>query len=162
MIQLRSYIVIFMLLLSVAAPATAEIFKWTDEQGKVHFTDSPPKDQRVEQVEVKVNTYTAVEITPVVERLGRKDKVVMYSAAWCGICKKAKRYFQKKNISYIAYDIEKSRSGKRGYKLLKGKGVPIIIVGDKRMNGFNVTKFEKFYAQQMEKNTPAMNPAEGV
>ena len=162
MIKLKSYIMIIMLLLSVATPAIAEIFKWTDKQGKVHFTDSPPKDQRVEQVEVKVNTYTAVVITPAVERLGRKDKVVMYSAAWCGICKKAKKYFQQKNIPYITYDIDKSRSGKRGYKLLKGKGVPIIIVDDKRMNGFNVTKFEKLYAQQMKKNMPTINPGEGV
>lgn len=162
MIKRRSYIMIIMLSLWVATPAIAEIFKWTDSKGKVHFTDSPPKDQQVEQVEVKVNSYTAVEITPLVERLGRKDKVVMYSAAWCGICKKAKQYFQQKSIPYIVYDIEKSRSGKRGYKLLKGKGVPIIIVDDKRMNGFNVKKFEKLYAQQMKKNTPTTNPAEGV
>ncbi|MFQ5471132.1 MAG: hypothetical protein ACE5EH_12685 [Gammaproteobacteria bacterium] len=34
-------------------------------------------------------------------------------------------------------------SGKRDYKLLHGKAVPIIIVGDKRMNGFTAARFDK-------------------
>ena len=73
----------------------------------------------------------------------------MYSATWCGICTRAKRYFKYKNIPYVIYDVEKSRSGKRDFKLLKGKSVPIIIVGDKCMNGFTVAKLEKLYQQQM-------------
>lgn len=150
--------VLLMGLLSVNIMASAEIYRWTDEQGKMHFTDSPPTGKQVEEVKVKVNTYTAVEITPLIERLGRKNKVVMYTAAWCGICKKAKKYFQENSIDYVAYDVDKSRTGKRDYKLLKARSVPIIIIGDKRMNGFNPARFDKFYAQQMKKNTAVTKP----
>lgn len=155
--------VLLMCLLSVNIIATAEIYRWTDEQGKMHFTDSPPTGKQVEEVEVKVkvNTYSAVEITPLIERLGRKNKVVMYTAAWCGICKKAKKYFHKNSIDYVAYDVEKSRTGKRDYKLLKARSVPIIIIGDKRMNGFNPAKFDKLYAQQMKKKTDVTKSEEG-
>ncbi len=68
-------------LLSVSFPLNAEIYKWIDKNGKAHFTDTPPANQQVEEVEVKVNSYTAVEIKPLEKRLGRKDKVVLYSAA---------------------------------------------------------------------------------
>ena len=138
---------VLMLLLLVTTHAGAEIHKWVDAQGKTHFSDNPPVRQHTEAVELKINTYTAVEITPLEQRLGKPDKVVMYSATWCGICTRAKQYFKANNIPYVAYDIEKSRAGKLGFKQLKGRGVPIILVGGKRMNGFSVAKFEQLYKQ---------------
>lgn len=104
----------------------------------------------MEEVTLKINTYTSVEIKPLVERLGRTDRVVMYSAEWCGICTRAKKYFRKNNIAYISYDIEKSRTGKMDFKRLRGKSVPIIIVGDKRMNGFTAARFDQLYKKQNE------------
>ena len=135
------------LLLLTSTHVSAEIYKWVDEHGKTHFTDSPPAGQLAEEVELKINTYTAVEVTPLEERLGKSDKVVMYSATWCGICTKAKQYFKANNIPFVVYDIETSRAGKQGFKQLKGRGVPIILVGGQRMNGFSVARFEKLYRQ---------------
>ena len=152
--RIRNLIIFTVLLLS-SMMVNAEFYKWTDSKGNVHFTDTPPQGKKVEELELKINTYTAVEVTPLVERLGKKDKVVMYSATWCGICTKAKRYFKAKKIPYVIYDVEKSRSGKRDFKLLKGKSVPIIILGDKRMNGFTVARFEKLYQQQMVESRSA-------
>lgn len=138
----------------------AEIYKWVDEHGKAHFTDKPPTGKKTEEIELKINTYSAVEIKPLLERLGRTDKVVIYTTAWCGICKKAKKYFRKNNIAYVAYDVEKSRNGKRDYKALRGKAVPIIIVGDKRMNGFTASRFDKLYKEQTEKKAADAKKAE--
>lgn len=125
--------------------ASAEIYKWVDQYGKTHFTDRPPAGQRSETVELKINTYSAVEITPLLERLGRKDKVVIYTTSWCGICNTAKKYFKAQGIPYIAYDVEKSRTGKSDFKKLKGRSVPVIILGGQRMNGFTVARFDALY-----------------
>jgi len=133
-----------------SSAVNGSIYKWVDEKGKVHFTDSPPDDIKTEEVELRINTYTSVEIKPLTERLGKKDKVVMYSATWCRMCKKAKNYFRKNNIPYVSYDVEKSRIGKMDFKLLRGKSIPIIIVGSKRMNGFTAAKFERLYEDQMK------------
>ena len=133
----------------------AEIYKWVDKYGKTQFTDNPPIDKKVEEVEVKINTYSAVSIKPLVERLGRKDKVVMYTATWCGICKQAKKHFINNKIPYVTYDVEHSKEGKIDFKLLRGKSVPIIIVGNKRMNGFTTARFDKLYKKyktKQEKN----------
>lgn len=144
-------ILITSLLLSFSNAANSEIFKWVDENGKSHFTDTPPPNTKTEEVTLKINTYTAAEITPLIERLGKPDKVVIYSAEWCKICDRAKKYFKKNNIAYISYDIEKSRTGKIDYKLLRGKAVPIIIVGKKRMNGFSASKFAKLYDKHLKR-----------
>jgi len=140
---------IILSLLTGSGVVNAEIYKWVDKKGNAHFTDNPPENRNTEEVEVKINTYSAVEIKPLVERLGRKDKVVMYTASWCSACKVAEKHFKNNKIPYISYDVEKSRTGKLDFKLLRGKNVPVLIVGKKRMNGFIASKFDRLYKEQM-------------
>jgi glutaredoxin len=134
-------------LLSVAA--SAEIYKWLDDQGNVQFGDRPPPEKRLDPIELRINTYSAPEIvyTPPEPRnkQGRKPKVVMYSAEWCGVCKQAKSHFKKNKVRYKEYDIDKSEEGRAQYRKLNGRGVPIIMVGKSRMNGFSPGHFEQLY-----------------
>ena len=124
---------------------SAEILKWTDKDGKVHFGDRPTADAVTSVVKVKINTYESPNVEAMQDVLNPKDKVVMYSAEWCGVCKKAKKYFKANNIPYKDYDIEKSSKGKKDYKKLGAKGVPVILVGKKRLNGFSAGSFESIY-----------------
>ncbi|PCJ46584.1 MAG: hypothetical protein COA99_02585 [Moraxellaceae bacterium] len=74
-----------------------------------------------------------------------KVNVVMYSTSWCGYCKKARRYFKSKGIKYTEYDIERSTAAKWKYDRLGGKGVPLILIGNNRMRGFSVRRFDRLY-----------------
>ena len=140
---MKLIVLIYALLFTVSA--SAEILKWTDSDGKVHFGDRPPVDAKTSIVEVRINTYESPNIEALQEILNPKNKVVMYSAAWCGICKKAKKYFKENNIKYKEYDIDRSSKGKKDFKKLGAKGVPVILVGDKRPNGFSAESFESIY-----------------
>lgn len=40
-------------------------------------------------------------------------------------------------IPYVEYDIEKSSVGKRQYRELRGSGVPLILVGNQQIRGWN-------------------------
>ncbi len=130
----------------LAPAAHGEIYKWVDEHGKVHFGDQKPDRGPAEQVEVQVNTITTPSIldSDFLEARERK-RVVMYSAVWCGVCKKARRYFQQKGIAFKEYDIETSRKGRQDFAKLNGRGVPIILVGKKRMSGFSADRFQHMY-----------------
>ena len=131
------------------APAVyGEIYKWVDKSGKVHFSDTKPTGGVVEQVEVKVNTITSPSVSEsnFLDAVGRQ-KVVMYSAVWCGVCKKARRYFQQEGISFKEYDIETSRKGRQDFAKLNGRGVPIILVGKQQMSGFSADRFQPMYAE---------------
>jgi glutaredoxin len=143
-------------LFSLSVDTQAEIYKWVDENGQVHFGDSRPQEIESKQVTVKPNTYTSPSIeilskifeTDSQPQQGSKNKnVIMYSAAWCGICKKARNYFKKNKILFKEYDVENSAKGKRDYKKLRGTGVPIILVNNKRMNGFSENKFRSLFNQ---------------
>lgn len=135
---------VFLACVGLSNSAQAEIYRWVDESGNIHFSDRPSRAHSSEEVKLQINTYEGVTYDTSSIDLGNK-KVVMYSASWCGVCKKAKRYFAEKSIKYTEYDVEKSGEGKSSFRKLGGKGVPVILVGNRRMNGFSIDGFEKLY-----------------
>ena len=126
-------------------PASTEpLYRWVDASGRVHFGDRPPATANARPVQVRVNTYhsTSVETLNTVFGVAQANTVVMYSAAWCGVCKRAKAYFAAKHIAYQDFDVETSDKGRRDFKQLGGRGVPIILFAGRRMNGFSPAVFE--------------------
>ena len=139
----------FMLSLPVQPTAAAgDIHRWTDSGGNVHFGDRPPVAVEAEVVRLRVNTYPSPGIEALAEVFQADDSVVMYSASWCGVCKKARRYFQDRRIGFTEYDVETSSRGKRDFKKLGARGVPVILVGRQRLNGFSPATFENIYSRR--------------
>jgi len=126
---------------------SAEVFKWTDESGRVHYSDKVKENQPLQSIKAEVNIYKDVpidyEFSNDVGRSGKK--VIMYSTSWCGYCAKARKHFKENGIAFKEYDIEKSQKAKRKYDALGGQGVPLILVGKKSMRGFSVANFNKIY-----------------
>jgi glutaredoxin len=75
----------------------------------------------------------------------QKPRVVMYATSWCPYCQQARNYFHQRGIPYLERDIEKDVAARRDYKAFGGRGVPVIFVGKRRMNGFSISGFEKIY-----------------
>ena len=137
------FLLLLLPLLLFATPASAEIYKWTDEQGQVHYSDQKPRDREFNEVEIEGGTYKSVSYGTTNVDTGKQ--VIMLSAVWCGICKKAKSYFRRNGIQFTELDIEKNSRGKRLYERLGAKAVPVILVGRNRMNGFTEEGFERIY-----------------
>ena len=79
--------------------------------------------------------------------------VIMYSAAWCGVCKKARKFMQKEGIPFVEHDIEKNQSAaqelaqkskRQGIKL---GGVPVFDVGGQMMGGFDPNRLKQLIAK---------------
>ena len=151
-IKTKPFLISCLLALMFATPGfTAQLYKWVDEQGNVHYGDSPPENADLKKITGEVSSFSSVSVEPfqydpnLVTAPKSGKSVVMYSTQWCGYCKKAARYFRKKNISFKEYDIEKSEKAARDYKRLKGRGVPLILSGKQRMTGFSQDTFDRIY-----------------
>lgn len=129
----------------LAINASAEVLKWVDENGKVHYGDDRQMRGRAQQVDTKISSYEQVELRRAQSAVG--DGVIMFSTDWCGYCKQARRYFAQHGIAYTEYDIEKDRRARAAYDRLGGRGVPVILVGKSQMTGFSVAGFENLYQQ---------------
>jgi glutaredoxin len=145
----RYQIVIIFILAFVMQASHSQIYMWKDGDGKVHFGDKKPTNNKSEKIQLKINTYKSVTIDPSILKSTKKTNtnksVTIYSTTWCSICKKAKRYFNKNNISYIEYDIDKDKAAKKRHKAMGATGVPVIFIGNRRMNGFSAASFERIY-----------------
>ena len=125
--------------------AEAEVFRYVDESGNTVYTDrAPPVSYGSAVVDTRPNTIAG----PVYDEEPEQKRVVMYSASWCGVCKKARAYFEMRGIEYEEYDVEKDEKGRRDFAEMNGRGVPIILVGDRRMRGFNPARFQDLFQGQ--------------
>jgi glutaredoxin len=140
-------ILIFILAMIACGNLQAEIYTWKDAQGRTHFGDRPPSDSRPQQLELEINTIRHPQIQPLDSRLASARQVTIYTTEWCGICNKAKKHFKHNQIPFREYDVEKSTKGRQDYRKLNGTGVPIILVGEQRMNGFTAERFDRLYQQ---------------
>ena len=142
------FVVLAIITLSVF-PVHGEIYQWKDADGNTQFGDRPPPSKKVKRIELEINSYESVTVEPFEpfksSRPSRGKSVVMYSTSWCGYCKKARNYMRSNNIAFQEYDIEKSAKARKEYKKLNGRGVPVLLIGKKRMNGFSVAGFKKLY-----------------
>ena len=130
------------LCLVMSLAAHAEIYTWIDDRGRTHFGDRPPAEATAQTLAPRINSIDGPAAAP---HGAHRPRVLLYSAQWCGVCRKAKRYFGEQGVPYREYDVEKSAKGCRDYAQLRGTGVPIILVGEQRMDGFTQERFEQLY-----------------
>jgi len=131
----------------------AQVYKWADAQGVLHFSDKPPADGNADQVQLRpTNSFPGnmpAEATPTTavqaKRPVKARSVVMFSAEWCGYCRKARQYFQANRVAFRERDVDKDLAARREYERLGGSGLPLILVGDQRLSGFSEDGFRRLY-----------------
>lgn len=76
------------------------------------------------------------------EIIASDPDVIMLGTWWCGSCHHAKRFFQNNNIHYCEYDVENTVIGKQLYQKHGATAVPILLIGEYRLIGFNAQRIE--------------------
>lgn len=62
--------------------------------------------------------------------------IVMYSASWCGYCRRAREFFAANNLRYQEIDADKTPGAWEKIEQLTGsRGVPLIIVDGEQTPG---------------------------
>jgi hypothetical protein len=87
----------------LAFPASAGVYKWTDAQGRVHYSDSPPP--AVQSTQLKLQSFTGpVQVS---KAIGADSGVTLYTTEWCGVCQRAKAFFRQNGVPFHEWDVEK-------------------------------------------------------
>jgi len=133
-------------LLAIAAGSAwsqQQIYRWVDADGKVRYTsERPPAGVKASPLRPRVSSYAG---TPTVVGApsraaagrGQPAEVKMYATDWCGYCRKAREFMTKNGVRYTELDIEKVPAARAEYDRLGARGVPVILVGAQRMNGYS-------------------------
>jgi len=152
---MRLAVVIMGLMLALGAgSALAEVYRYVDSKGELHFVDDvakvPKKYRKQLENPQPLREISVMDAAPAAKRRvaeeatpPRQEKsaagtgVEVYMTSWCGYCKKMVRFLNEKGIPYTAYDIEKDSAAARIYREIGGNGVPVVRVGTHVVHGYN-------------------------
>ncbi len=140
--------------------AAAEIYKWVDDKGEMHISDSPPpgakspgemkvyKDRQEDNLDTApVPARKNEESRPALERKNKAD-VVLYTTSWCPYCRKARDYLRSRGVDFIEYDIEKDKEAAVRKRQLDNRGgVPFAIINGRSISGFSESAYERALTQ---------------
>ncbi len=79
-------------------------------------------------------------------------KVKIFTSPTCHWCKVTKAYFDENGIEYTEADVISDLSARREMATMTGQyGVPVILVGEKAMVGWNEQEFLELLHRQPKK-----------
>jgi glutaredoxin len=127
-----------------AASASAQVYKWKDAKGVIHFSDAPPPPT-VQQAEVR--NYAGGDSGPplpyALSQAARTNPVTLYTASLCGPCDQARSFLQRRGIPYS----EKSISNSEDQQKLKDAGgdgqLPLLLIGRQKLTGFSASAWKE-------------------
>jgi glutaredoxin len=151
--KFTSFFIVLLSLSSVfiATHASAKIYKWVDEKGNTHYSDSKPENKRIKAETVKLDYATELEEksynvnNPKIDiyfDIFDEDVIVMYSTESCGYCRQARQFFNKYKIEFKEFDIEKDSDAKKQFDELNGSKPPLLIVNDNVISNYSSTKIK--------------------
>ena len=70
-------------------------------------------------------------------------QAILYATEWCPYCAKTRKLLSARHIPYREYDIEKSAEGMAQYEQLHGNGVPVLVIKDTVIHGYDAEAIEQ-------------------
>ena len=71
-----------------------------------------------------------------------RTRVVIYGTNSCPYCAEARAYLRQRNIAFADVDVNDAAKGRRDYTALGGQVVPLILIGGRRLDGYNEKAIE--------------------
>jgi glutaredoxin len=127
-----------------ASAASAQLYRWVDQNGKVHYTDTPPQSATARVVEKKKPSGSVVEgTTPyAVQQAAKTFPVTLYTAGTCEApCKDARDLLAKRGVPYSEVAITEPKQLDELKRLSGGDEVPVLVVGKSVIKGFEAGSY---------------------
>jgi glutaredoxin-like YruB-family protein len=166
----KKMILVILIQILALGISSAEIYKWVDENGVTHYSDSPT-EITAEQAEDEIGEIQTPDLapagTPPLPDETQTDSqspdssnfpdetqedavavnspnVEIYETNWCGYCKKAKNFFRSRGIDFVTYDIEKDQQAARRMRSLTNRqAVPFVVINGQGISGYSVAAYEQ-------------------
>jgi glutaredoxin len=140
--------------------AAAQIYQYTDRNGNIVFSDSPPQGANAAEKKLKDDgvfwSSRGEADIPVAESKGAGKAVaaedvkkpdysgvtvVMYRTNWCGYCTKAAAYVRSLGAGIVEYDIDADKDKRAEMKKKSGgsTAVPLLDIDGAIIRGYSPT-----------------------
>ncbi len=152
------------LLALAALPAAAQMYRWIDKDGKVHYSDQPPPAaaKKLEEKRFSANVVPSDRL-PYATQVAMKNFPVTLFTGDCGAaCTEGKAYLVKRGIPFTERLPASNEADREAFAKLSPENlVPLLLVGDTKLTGF----YEHQWAAALDaagypKSNPLAGPAQ--
>ena len=170
--------ILFWVLLCFAATVQAQLYRWVDEKGGVHYTDQPPPPsaKKVEEKKFSDNVVQSDKYPYAVQQAIKNFPVTLFTGDCGEVCTLAKAYLVKRGIPFTERLPGKNKADlEQLQKVSKENLVPLLLVGSKSsLKGFTESEWASALDQagypkanaatagQPKLNEPATPPAKAA
>jgi glutaredoxin len=129
----------------VAGAAAAQLYRWTDEQGRVHITDSPPPSSAKNVQKKKPGAPSAIESQMPYElaQAVRDFPVVLYTSPNCKEgCDAARATLNKRAVPFKEVQVWDQDTNEELKRVSGGNDVPTLMVGRSVHRGFEQAAYD--------------------
>ena len=134
------FISFFGILLSLGATAQAEMYRWVDKAGKVHYGDRLPPPSETKKVEEKKfggNLIQGGNLPYATQQAAKNFPVTLYTGDCGEFCTKAKAYLAKRGIPYSERQPGKNPADTELFKKISTENlIPVLQVGSTNLKGY--------------------------
>lgn len=127
--------------IAFGASAQTNVYKWTDADGKVHFSDTPPPQstKNVTQQRVGGGTAAVSQLPYATQQALKNSPVTLFTAPQCGDpCAQGRALLSERGIPYTERDAQANRADADQVKKLIGAlQVPVLLVGGDPLKGYD-------------------------
>jgi len=156
--MIRLFIVIALMFMS-SPGMTQTLYKFVGPDGKIVYSDRPPANGKVEKtlhIQSPPNSVLPGATVGELTRLRKEARpatsaltgTVMFSASWCGYCRKAKAYLSEHGVTYKEVDID-TPEGKAAFAIASTEnGVPYLLKNGEGVRGYSKEAYDEFFAKR--------------
>lgn len=121
-----------------AASAGAQLYRWTDESGRIHFTDSPPpaSARNVQKKGAAAPAAAAASEPFALQEARKKFPVTLYSTPGCEACEEARKLLNARGIPFKEVSVTGEAQVAELKSAVGSNSVPAMVVGATVQKGF--------------------------
>lgn len=134
-----------LLCLAALCVQAAQLYRWVDKDGRVHYSDQPPPDksQKVQTVKPRGNVVETDKESYEMRRAREASPVTLYVTD-CGLpCDQARDFLSQRRIPFTRKDPQHvPEDAVELKKLIGALEVPVLRVGGQHQKGFDTAGWE--------------------
>ena len=74
---------------------------------------------------------------------GKTPRITLYGTRGCAHCRRLREWLQARDLAFRELDVERDRRAAREFQRLGARGVPVLLVGDRRIDGFDPRRLKQ-------------------
>ena len=120
--------------------AQAQMYRWVDDNGKVHYSDQAPSSgaKNVQKQSLRAGQGSSTPLPYTLQQAVRNFPVTLYVSEACAeICAHARELLNKRGVPYSEVTVADSADVAQLKELSGGNVIPVMTVGREVHTGFN-------------------------